>query len=237
MVNIAICDDQMYDRKNLKCILESLAIRNNIILKVEEFKSGNELLSVYERDTPRYDVIFLDMILGDSNGIEIAKRIIEINKGVKFIILSSSKEFILDGYEISAVNYILKPPSIDRIEKELLRAIEIKDSNEEFYEVNKNGSKLLLKLNNIYCLEVDHRKINVYKKDIVIDYYEKLENVERDLKDKGFKRCHRSYVINISKIKEFKSNEVILLNGQVVPVGRKYKEDLKESFFNYLKMA
>ncbi|GAA0070299.1 LytTR family DNA-binding domain-containing protein [Clostridium sardiniense] len=237
MVNIAICDDQGYDRINLKNILEKIAIKNNIIIKIEEFNSGRELLSVYQRDIPKYDVVFLDMILGDSNGIDIAKKIIEFNESVKFIILSSSKEFILDGYEISAVNYIIKPPSIDRIEKELLRAIEISNSNEEFYEINKNGSKLLLKLNDIYYLEVEHRKINVYKKDDVINYYEKLENVERDLEEKGFKRCHRSYVINISKIKELKSNEVRLLNGQVIPIGRKYRESLKESFFNYLQMV
>ncbi|MBY0753915.1 LytTR family DNA-binding domain-containing protein [Clostridium sardiniense] len=237
MVNIAICDDQGYDRINLKNILEKIAIKNNIIIKIEEFNSGRELLSVYQRDIPKYDVVFLDMILGDSNGIDIAKRIIEFNESVKFIILSSSKEFILDGYEISAVNYIIKPPSIDRIEKELLRAIEIINSNEEFYEINKNGSKLLLKLNDIYYLEVEHRKINVYKKDDVINYYEKLENVERDLEEKGFKRCHRSYVINISKIKELKSNEIRLLNGQVIPIGRKYRESLKESFFNYLQMV
>lgn len=237
MVNIAICDDQGYDRINLKNILEKIAIKNNIIIKIEEFNSGRELLSVYQRDIPKYDVVFLDMILGDSNGIDIAKRIIEFNESVKFIILSSSKEFILDGYEISAVNYIIKPPSIERIEKELLRAIEISNSNEEFYEINKNGSKLLLKLNDIYYLEVEHRKINVYKKDDVINYYEKLENVERDLEEKGFKRCHRSYVINISKIKELKSNEVRLLNGKVIPIGRKYRESLKESFFNYLQMV
>lgn len=220
MVNIAICDDQGYDRINLKNILEKIAIKNNIIIKIEEFNSGRELLSVYQRDIPKYDVVFLDMILGDSNGIDIAKRIIEFNESVKFIILSSSKEFILDGYEISAVNYIIKPPSIDRIEKELLRAIEISNSNEEFYEINKNGSKLLLKLNDIYYLEVEHRKINVYKKDDVINYYEKLENVERDLEEKGFK-----------------SNEVRLLNGKIIPIGRKYRESLKESFFNYLQMV
>ena len=75
----------------------------------------------------------------------------------------------------------------------------------------------------------------MHKKENVIDYYEKLENVEKDLDDRGFKRCHRSYVINISKIKEFKSNEVKLLNGEVVPVGRKYKENLKEAFFDYLQ--
>lgn len=237
MINIAICDDQVYDRKNLKQVLEKISLRNNIRFNIEEFESGKELLSVYERDVPKFDVIFLDMILGDSNGIDIAKRIISLHSLVKFIILSSSKDFILDGYEISAVNYIIKPASIERIEKELLRAIDIKENNEKFYEINKNGSKVLLRLNDIYYLEVDHRKINVHERDSIIDYYEKLDNVEKDLDDRGFKRCHRSYVINISKIKELKSNEVRLLNGQVVPVGRKYKDSLKESFFNYLQMA
>lgn len=235
MVNIAICDDQDYDRKNLRQILEKISLRNNIIFNIEEFRSGKELLNIYKRDIPKYDVIFLDIVLGDSNGIDIAKCILDLYDSVKFIILSSSKEFILDGYDISAVNYIIKPALGEKIEKELFRAIDIQENNKKFYEINKSGNTVLLKLNNIYYFEVDHRKINVYEKGNVIDYYEKLDNVEKDLNDKGFKRCHRSYVINISKIKELKSNEVKLLNGQVVPVGRKYKESLKETFFNYIQ--
>ncbi|MGV3117924.1 LytR/AlgR family response regulator transcription factor [Clostridium baratii] len=235
MINIAVCDDQDYDRKNLRQILEKISLRNNIIFNIEEFRSGKELLNIYKRDIPKFDVIFLDIILGDSNGIDIAKRILDLYNSVKFIILSSSREFILDGYDISAVNYIIKPSSIEKIERELFRAIDIQENNKKFYEINKSGNTVLLKLNNIYYFEVDRRKINVHKKENVIDYYEKLDNVEKDLDDRGFKRCHRSYVINISKIKEFKSNEVKLLNGEVVPVGRKYKENLKEAFFDYLQ--
>lgn len=235
MINIAICDDQDYDRKNLKQILEKISLRNNIRFNIEEFKSGKELLNIYKRDIPKFDVIFLDIILGDSNGIDVAKCILDLYSSVKFIILSSSKDFILDGYDISAINYIIKPSSIERIEKELLRAIDIQENNKKFYEINKNGNTVLLKLNNIYYFEVDHRKVNVYEKENVIDYYDRLDNVEKNLVDKGFKRCHRSYVINISKIKELRSNEVKLLNEQIVPVGRKYKENLKETFFNYLQ--
>ena len=235
MINIAICDDQDYDRKILKQILEKISLKNNIRFNMEEFKSGKELLNIYIRDIPKFDVIFLDIVLGDSNGIDIAKCILDLYKSVKFIILSSSKEFILDGYDISAVNYIIKPASTERIEKELLRAIDIQENNKRFYEVNKNGSTILLKLNNIYYFEVNYRKINVYEKENVIDYYERLDNVEKDLDDKGFKRCHRSYIINISKIKELRNNEVKLLNGQIVPVGRKYKENLKETFFEYIQ--
>lgn len=235
MINIAICDDQDYDRKNLKQILEKISLRNNIRFNIEEFRSGKELLNIYKRDIPKYDVIFLDIILGDSNGIDVAKCILDLYNSVKFIILSSSKDFILDGYDISAINYIIKPSSIERIEKELLRAIEIQENNKKFYEINKNGNTVLLKLNNIYYFEVDHRKVNVYERENVIDYYDRLDNVEKNLMDKGFKRCHRSYVINISKIKELRSNEVKLLNEQIVPVGRKYKENLKETFFNYLQ--
>ena len=235
MINIAICDDQDYYRKNLKQILEKISLRNNIRFNIEEFKSGKELLNIYKRDIPKFDVIFLDIILGDSNGIDVAKCILDLYSSVKFIILSSSKDFILDGYDISAINYIIKPSSIERIEKELLRAIDIQENNKKFYEINKNGNTVLLKLNNIYYFEVDHRKVNVYEKENVIDYYDRLDNVEKNLADKGFKRCHRSYVINISKIKELRSNEVKLLNEQIVPVGRKYKENLKETFFNYLQ--
>ena len=78
MINIAICDDQDYDRKNLKQILEKISLRNNIRFNIEEFKSGKELLNIYKRDIPKFDVIFLDIILGDSNGIDVAKCILDL---------------------------------------------------------------------------------------------------------------------------------------------------------------
>lgn len=237
MINIAICDDETNDLNYLKNIIEKIALNNNIIINIECFTNAEELLKLYERCTPQYNVIFLDMILGKYNGIDIGKKILNVDKSVKFIILSSSKEYVFNGYEIMAVNYIMKPATEEKIKKELYRALDIRNSNKGFYEINKGGKKKFLNLNDIYYFEINKRKINVYMDKQQLDYYEKIENIEIDLLDKGFIRCHRGYVINISKIKEIYGNDITLINGEIIPIGRKYKQNLKETFFNYLELV
>lgn len=237
MINIAICDDETHDLNYLKNIIEKIALNNNIIINIECFTNAEELLKLYERCTPEYNVIFLDMMLGEYNGIDIGKKILNVDKSVKFIILSSSKEYVFNGYEIMAVNYILKPATEEKIKKELYRALDIRNSNKGFYEINKGGKKQFLNLNDIYYFEINKRKINVYMDKQQLDYYEKIENVEINLLDKGFIRCHRGYVINISKIKEIYGNDITLINGEIIPIGRKYKQNLKEAVFNYLELV
>lgn len=237
MINIAICDDEISDSDYLKNIIEKISIDNNIVINTECFNDAEELIKLYKRDTPEYNVIFLDMMLGKHNGIDVAKKILNVNNSVKFIILSSSKEYVFSGYEIMAVNYILKPANEEKIKKELYRALDIKNNNKEFYKINKGGKKQFLNLSEIYYFEINKRKINVYMNKQQLDYYEKIGNIEIELLDKGFVRCHRGYVINISKIKEINGNDITLINGEIIPVGRKYKQNLKEAFFNYLELV
>ncbi|MBY0753917.1 LytTR family DNA-binding domain-containing protein [Clostridium sardiniense] len=237
MINIAICDDEIHDLNYLKGIIEKIALDNNIVINTECFSDAEELIKLYKRDTPEYNVIFLDIMLGKYNGIDIAKKILNIDKSVKFIILSSTKEYVFNGYEIMAVNYILKPASEDKIKKELYRALDIRNSNKGFYEINKGGKKQFLNLSDIYYFEINKRKINVYMDKQQLEYYEKIENIEISLLDKGFVRCHRGYVINISKVKEIDGNDITLINGETIPIGRKYKQNLKESFFDYLELV
>ena len=233
MINIAICDNDLNDIKKLEYILKIISAKNNININIEKFNHGKELMRVYKNDVAKYNVIFLEVDLDDINGIDVAKHIIKRDKFVKFIILSRTKKYVFEGYEILAINYLLKPGMRDSIEKELFRALKIDDNKENFYEISKKGIKKLIEINSIYYFEVNHRKINIFMGDWQVDYYEKLENIEKKLSERGFVRCHRSYIVNLSKINEIIKNELILINGNILPIGRKYKNNLIKTLNYY----
>ena len=233
MINIAICDNDLNDIKKLECILKIISINKNIKMNIEKFNHGKELMRVYKNDLAKYNVIFLEVDLDDIHGIDVAKYITKRDTFVKFIILSRTNKYVFEGYEILAINYLLKPGSGDRIEKELFRALKIDDNKENFYEISKKGIKKLIEINSIYYFEVNHRKINIFMGDWQVDYYEKLENIEKNLSERGFVRCHRSYMVNLSKINEIIKNELILINGNILPIGRKYKNNLIKTLNYY----
>ncbi len=236
MINVAICDNNKKDIRIVKNILNIIAVKNNIEINIDEFCSGKDIIKVYKKMITNYNVIFLEVDLNDIDGIEVAKYIMERDKYVKFIILSRTTKYVFEGYDILAVKYLIKPAIEDKIEKELFKVIKMQNITEKFYQINKKGIKKLIDLNEIYYFEANQRKVNVFMKNCNIDYYEKLENIEFALKKKGFIRCHRSYMVNISKINEIKKDDLILTNGDILPIGRKYKSNLIERLSYYLEL-
>lgn len=237
MIKIAICDDNRYERKNLISILKKIALSNNIEIDIEEFEKGHSLIDAYIKDLPKYNIIFLDILLGDINGLKVAKVIREKDILAKVILLSSSKEYILDGYDVAAMSYLIKPATEEKIEKNLLRAIKESNINSiDSYEANKSGKTIIFDLKDIFYFEARLGKVILHKKDSTFEFYEKINSIDKKLNKKGFERCHRSYIINISKIKEFKNTEVILANEESIPIGRKYKGNIKEAFMQYLTL-
>lgn len=236
MINIAICDNNKKDIRIIKNILNIIAVKNNVEINIDEFNSGKDIIKAYKKGITNYNVIFLEVDLNDICGIEVAKYIMERDKYVKFIILSRTTKYVFEGYDIFAIKYLIKPANEYNIEKELFKVIQMQSIEEKFYEINKKGIKKLIDLNEIYYFEANQRKVNVFMKNRKIDYYEKLENIEFALNKKGFIRCHRSYMVNISKINEIKKDDVILTNGDILPIGRKYKSNLIERLSYYLEL-
>ena len=107
MINIAICDDDYQERKQL---LDGITqyfhdINEKCVLEMHE--SGKTLLEAAKKTS--YDLLLLDVMLGDENGINVAEKIRLANSKVGIVFVSSSKEFACDGYAVNALAYLIKP--------------------------------------------------------------------------------------------------------------------------------
>ena len=144
-------------------------------------------------------------------------------------------EYVLKGYEVNALRYLTKP-----LEKsKLFEALKAADKN------NENLEKLLLpdKEQDMVVYLKDIVYMEVMDQDIYItmatgEMYKvryNLKEYETQLKDKGFVRCHRSYLINMKYIKSLEKNQVLLGNGTVIPISRMKKEYTKTLFYEYIQ--
>ena len=124
MVTIFLCDDDEAILGSYSNKLKNLAEKNGIEINLNFFKSGESLLFYLFESTEKADIIYMDIIMGDLNGIETAKKIREIGCRAEIIFLTETEDYVYDAYDISPVHYLLKTKtSEEKFEEVFIRAI------------------------------------------------------------------------------------------------------------------
>lgn len=231
MFKIAICDDQKIMCEYLKQKLHEILKKNHISYYIVCYTEAIELLS----STLLFDLILLDIDMPELNGISLAKKIREQSIPSELIFVTILKEYVLDAFEVEAVDYIYKPVDLIRLEKAVKRAIKKRDNEHKksLFVQTKQFCKTI-PLQQIYYIEVINRKIYIHTKDGVVEYYAKLQEVQNQL-DERFIKCHRSYIVNIDYLKQYQCNIITMHNGQTVPVSRLRQKEFLQSIMQYMK--
>lgn len=140
MINVAIIDDIKEDADALKNALKAIEVDYNVIFNNFFFESGESFLINYEKN--KYDLIFLDIELGKENGINVARKLRVIDKETIIIFVTNVAKYATEGYEVDALDYIVKPVEkfalqlkmsriISRVQKNITNTILIKSINDE----------------------------------------------------------------------------------------------------------
>lgn len=197
-----IIDDEYPARMELRYFIE----KYEELEIVGEFEDSMSALSFFEQNS--VDIIFLDINMPNMNGMALAKLISKFETKPQIIFISAYGEYAVDAFSIKAFDYILKPYSEERIIKTLDSLI--KQNMIERPKEGKNISRLtlwkgekmyVLSLDEIYIFEACERETKVYAKGDIYFSKQKISDLEGELPDMFF-RTHRSYIVNINKIKE-----------------------------------
>ncbi|WP_053986033.1 LytR/AlgR family response regulator transcription factor [Niameybacter massiliensis] len=236
MIKIAICDDELLYIDKIESILNLIAHKNILEITIDKYQSGETLLASINNSNVSYDLIFLDILLGSTNGIQIAKLLKPLSPQTRIIFLTSSSEYVFEGYDVEAFHYLLKPPNTEKIEELLLKYLSILSSKDIFYfpVKTKQGIENFL-LTEITFFETFNRIITMHLKNGQSrTFYAKLDDLEIQLNTSGFIRSHRSYLVALKYIQEIKYNEIYLTTNQVIPISRRNITSIKNLFFEYL---
>ena len=178
------------------------------------------------------DLVFLDINMPEISGISFAKS---INKDVKIIFTTAYRDFAVEGFELQAVDYLLKPISFDRLLKAVNNYFDIhadtKHSenqsvdNNDFMFVRADRRMIKIDFESIIYIESysDYIKIHLANETIVTR--ETISAIEAKLPSKSFLRIHRSYIIALKHITSF-TNEEITINNTALTISRSYKKDV-----------
>lgn len=229
-MNIAICDDTFKDRKTIKKMLEDYAGKNNLLLNIQEFNNEKDLLKRVED----FDILILDVILENSDGLEIAKRIRSLNKDILIFFYSSSLEYAPYAFSSYGYTYLLKPVNKFVLFNELDRALNQleRDILIVYDELNIRHT---IHTNNIFYINASLRKsqINFRYEHIVVN--KPLKEWILSLNDNIFSLANRSELVNLKNIKKIANGQVVLKNDDVLYLSRNYKKSFETMFYEYME--
>ena len=226
MLSIAVCDDEVIECCSMAGKIKEILEEMKISCIIRQFRSGRELLQASES----FDIIFLDIIMSDLDGMKTA----QLFRGKAFdkilIFMSSSREFVFDAYDVEAFQYLLKPVDDKKLKNVLQKAVlKTESRSQEFIIVSRERQKKKLFLDDIYYFEIRGRIVDVHGAEGIFTYYEQIGELENKLRDKGFFRCHKSYLINLKYVDGYNRQDVILDNGEKIMIAkRRYEEFCRE---------
>lgn len=229
---IIICDDQPLELSNnakLVCqILEEERI-TPVLSCCENEKTLWELL----RSGQCFDLLLLDVLLEETNGIELARQIRQENISIPIIFASVNREMALYGYEVSALRYLSKPLDQEALREALLYCYrQIRKERELLIPVHNGTQKVFPK--EILYIETQGRGCRLLLENGSLSTRLKISELE-ELLCRQFIRCHQSFLVNPQAIRCLHTKELELLNGTFIPVSKHRLRQVREQFFCHLK--
>ncbi len=231
MIHIAICDDEKEFVLHLTELLKRYAGESGEEIRISVYYDGLELIEKYDTTI---DLIFLDIQMKLVDGLHTAGRIRQMDEKVGIIFLTTLTQYGLEGYKYRADNYIIKPMKYVRLKAEMDGWLKKHRKDDSPYIVISNDTgKYKVFLKSLHYVETFNRNLLLHTEEEKIICYKSMKEMERELQEKDFVRCHTSYLVNLFYIKGVKKLELELVTGEMLPISQPKRKEVMEKIAEY----
>ncbi len=243
-MKILICDDEVRFCEKYKAYLQNLCLELKCVAEIQTHTSASYLLRNLDDWIESTDLLFLDIHLGDGNGIDISKKVREMGYSGDIAFLTVSSEYVFDAFDVSPVNYFVKREGDQATFKDKIRPVLeriISEDDNKFY-FNVKGALCFVKIKQIIYFEVKKRVIRLVYETMEqsfkgVEFYSPLEAVEDVMEQKNYNfiKIHRSFIVNPYYVIKISRKEVEMVNGQTLPISRTCKDTAFKAFLKYVE--
>lgn len=227
---LAICDDESTVIEYVSSIVTDWASEYHHDIQLRIFSSAENFLFSYE-DENDYDILLLDVEMGQMDGVSLAKSIRKNNDTVQIVFITGYSDYIAEGYEVSALHYLMKPVKKEKLFEVLNRATEKLEKNERMLTLLHSGEMLRIPLHEIAYIDVNGNYITLHgKKDYTIK--KTLGEIQREL-DERFYKVGRSCIVNLNMVQRVTKTDCYLSDGSILPLPRGAYEPLNRAIISF----
>lgn len=233
-MNVLIAEDELHFAARLQSYLQQFASENGLKIKTTVFTNGAELVDQYH---PQWDLLLLDVNMPGMDGISVAQCIRETDPGVAIMFITSLAQYAIRGYEVQALDYILKPVNYYALSMKLKRVLgKLHRESGRTLLLPQNGDLVRVPLERICYVEVYDHSLRYHTTDGVVQTTgsRSLTKLEQELKGVDFVRCHSSYLVNLHYVDGMRNNAVQVA-GKMIPVSRNRRRVFLQALMDHVK--
>lgn len=236
-INIAIIDDEKMQVELLKKYVQNWAHEKDTkVTRVitEAFYSAESFDFSWSADK-KYNILLLDIQMKGQNGIELAKKIRKEDSITNIIFITAISDYIAEGYDVSAINYLIKPVKEKKLYECLNKAILKIPNQERIILIDVEGEIYRVIQSDIIYIEAFSHSIDINTVNGKYTTRKSISEVEKELDKSIFVRCHRSYIASLKYVKRIGNNQLELDNGNVIPISRRQYTNTNMAFIKYFR--
>lgn len=255
--HIAICDDEAPVTEYLSALVLEWAETHDQLIAVSTFDSAEAFLFAYDADNTA-DLLLLDIKMKRLDGLGLAKDLRAKDSNMQIVFITGIPDYIAEGYEVSALHYLLKPVSKEKLFEVLNKAIDLVEKDDDAIIIDtQNGQHKL------FCSEIQYieafahntavqtqndvfmTRMSIGELEFMLTGRQKRESLRDKLSTHSpaapfvcdwkntFLQPHRSYLVNLKYVRSITRTDIIMDNGKSIPLSRRRFNDVNQAFIQY----
>ncbi len=234
-MRIAICDDMSDELEKIRSAAEMYGKKCGISFSINSYGSANSLLEDVENGAD-FDAALLDVCMPEMSGIEAARKIRSLHKNISIIFLTTSRDYAVEAFSLSATHYLIKPFTQEQF-CEAMDRIFGGDKGKNYITVRCDDELRTVDLNDVEFFEIRGHDLHIFMSvGEQICFRQTMCAVREQLGENAtFAGCGASYIVNLGRIKKMTASLLTMQCGARIPVPRRAYAQLEKRYLDYYR--
>ncbi len=231
-LKLAICDDEAKQREYVLGLVNAWANLGRHLVEVKEFPDAESFLFHYDKEKD-FDILLLDVEMGKLSGIDLAKEVRKEKASVQIVFITGYYEYFSDGFDVSALHYLIKPVDERKLFPVLDKAVGNLSYRQRSVFLSTTEADIKISLADILYVEAEKVYVQVHTVNEVYRSRISLAKFMEQLDD-TFYQVHRSFVVGLKYVKKVSRTDVTMQNGDVLPIRRGTYDEVHAALIHHL---